>query len=162
MLYDFDSLSLSARTIRRCSSENHRSTDHLLDRIYTIRQPLTVNDCFTTPIHDLVYNSTNHEVNLYFPPPPLPRQLFSNVFRSFNLSDNRMHYREYGDIEYEKSLRNRKWSSHRAHMARRQFSARTECKWSVDEFIMEESVYPRGQAATIFCVTAFLSCGQSQ
>lgn len=112
MLYDFEvSLSLSAQTVRRCSSENHRSTDHLLDRIYTIRQPLTVNDCFTTPIHDLVYNSTNHEVNLYFPPPPLPRQLFSNVFRSFNLSDNRMHYREYGDIEYEKSLRNRKWSS---------------------------------------------------
>lgn len=30
--------------------------------------------CFTvTPIHDLVYNSTNHEVNLYFPPTsPLP------------------------------------------------------------------------------------------
>lgn len=159
MLYDFDSLSLSARTVRRCSSENHRSTDHLLDRIYTIRQPLTVNDCFTTPIHDLVYNSTNHEVNLYFFPPLSP----GNCSATFSeVSICRIIECIIGDIEYEKSLRNRKWSSHRAHMARRQFSARTECKWSVDEFIMEESVYPRGQAATIFCVTAFLSCGQSQ
>lgn len=50
-----------------------------------------------------------------------------------------MHYRGYRIREIvEKS----KVVVTRAHMARRQFSARTECKWSVDEFIMEESVYP--------------------
>lgn len=123
--------------------------------------------CFTvTPIHDLVYNSTNHEVNLYFPPshlpPPFPPGNCSATFSrevSICALDNQVHYRGYRIREIvEKS----KVVVTRAHMARRQFSARTECKWSVDEFIMEESVYPRGQAATIFCVTAFVPFVRSE
>lgn len=122
--------------------------------------------CFTvTPIHDLVYNSTNHEVNLYFPPhlpPPSPPVIVQQRFQKFQF----VHWIIkciIGDIEYEKSLRNRKWSSRERIWREGNFRPVPNANGVSTSSLWKNLCIPVDKPPRSFVWRlSFLSCGQSQ